>query len=192
MKESEKAKEDSRVKKTYSQLSEALRSLLPEKSFEDIFVTDICERAMIHRTTFYKHFKDKYHLLDFCVKELIYSFEEESRTDTAAENSKDYYMNLIRKALEYMMANKKLLLTGIFKSGSDSVLPMLYRSVGSLLELKRMKSKKQESRQTIPIPIMAQYYSGAFVSTSIWWLENDTPISVDEMVRYFNLLIREH
>jgi AcrR family transcriptional regulator len=98
----EKKKEDLRIRRTYKLLSEALLSLLLEKSFEEIFVTDICERAMVHRTTFYKHFEDKYHLLDFCVKELISNFEGDEQELNSISSMKDYYMGLIRKSLEYM------------------------------------------------------------------------------------------
>lgn len=56
-------KQDLRVIKTHKYLFEALFSLMKEKPFDAITVTDICKKAMIHRTTFYHHFEDKYHLL---------------------------------------------------------------------------------------------------------------------------------
>lgn len=54
---------DLRVRRTYKFLWEALMSLMAEHDFESITVTSICERAMVHRTTFYKHYEDKYALL---------------------------------------------------------------------------------------------------------------------------------
>lgn len=189
--EGKKNKEDTRVQRTRNLLSQGLRSLLLEKPFEDIFVTDICDRAKIHRTTFYKHFEDKYHLLDFCVKELIHTFEEESLSISLKGNRKDHYIDLIRKSLEFMMANKELLSNGILNAGNNSALPMLYRSVSSLLESKLIKAEELGVRHEVPLPIMAQFYSGAFISASIWWLETGTPLSVDEMVHYIDLLIRD-
>lgn len=186
-----KSKVDLRVRRTYKLLSQALLSLLLEKSFEEIFVTDICERAMVHRTTFYKHFEDKYHLLDFCVKELIRTFEGDSDNLSSFENMKDYYMGLIRKSLIYMMDNKKLFLTGILRAGNNSVLPMLNRSVYHLIESKLIDNEKLGYHHKIPCPIISQFYSGALISASIWWLESDTPISIDEMVHYISLLINE-
>ncbi len=183
-------KEDLRVRRTYKLLSQALLSLLLEKSFEEIFVTDICERAMVHRTTFYKHFEDKYHLLDFCVKEMISSFEgEDDYQIDSNESMKDYYMSLIRKSLVYISENKELLLTGILRAGNNSALPMLHRSVYNLIETKLRDNEKRGFHHTIPLPIIAQFYSGALISASIWWLENETPISIDQMVQYISLLI---
>ena len=179
-----------RVRRTYKLLSQALLSLLLEKSFEEIFVTDICERAMVHRTTFYKHFEDKYHLLDFCVKELISSFEGDGVIPVDSnESMKDYYLGLIRKSLKYMSEHKELLLTGILRAGNNSALPMLHRSVYNLIETKLSDNEKIGFRHTVPLPIIAQFYTGALTSASIWWLESETPISIDQMVQYIGLLM---
>lgn len=186
-----KNKGDLRVRRTYKLLSEALLSLLLERSFEEIFVTDICERAMVHRTTFYKHFEDKYHLLDFCVQELIRTFEGDGTHLYSAESMKDYYMGLIRKSLEYMAVHKELFLTGILRAGNNSMLPMLNLSVNNLIQTKLQENEKLGVYHKIPNPVIAQFYSGALISASIWWLESDTPISIDEMVHYISLLINE-
>ena len=49
--------EDLRVQRTYLLLKNALLELLAKKSFDEIKVNDICNLAMIHRTTFYSHFQ---------------------------------------------------------------------------------------------------------------------------------------
>ena len=71
-------KVDLRIRRTYKLLLEALEGLINEQPFEKITVTDICDRAMVHRTTFYKHFEDKYHLLRFGIKEIQEQFNEEA------------------------------------------------------------------------------------------------------------------
>ncbi|HYD10307.1 MAG TPA: TetR/AcrR family transcriptional regulator [Acidimicrobiales bacterium] len=38
--------------------------LIAERGYEQISVVDVCERAMVHRTTFYKHYTGKGELLD--------------------------------------------------------------------------------------------------------------------------------
>src|SRR6266702_2219933 len=55
---------DLRVRRTHKLLWEALMAELSIRAFEEITVKDICERAMVHRTTFYKHYEDKYALLE--------------------------------------------------------------------------------------------------------------------------------
>ena len=53
-----------------AKLKNALFELLAHQSFEEIKVNDICNLAMVHRTTFYSHFSDKYELLEYCIKEI--------------------------------------------------------------------------------------------------------------------------
>lgn len=50
---------DLRIEKTYKALITAFGELLEERPYEQITVAMLCERAMIRRTTFYKHFADK-------------------------------------------------------------------------------------------------------------------------------------
>src|ERR1019366_1304954 len=69
MKTSEK-QADLRVRRTHKLLWEALMALLAERAFEAITVKNICDRAMVHRTTFYKHYEDKYALLSQGVRQM--------------------------------------------------------------------------------------------------------------------------
>ena len=56
---------DLRIQKTYLSLHNAFTELLEEKKFEEFTVNELCERAMIRRNTFYKHFADKYEYFTF-------------------------------------------------------------------------------------------------------------------------------
>ena len=46
--------------RTLYSLQQAMFSLLCEKSFEEIAVGELCEKAMLPRATFYNYFDDKY------------------------------------------------------------------------------------------------------------------------------------
>ena len=50
---------------TKQALSNALKELLEEQSFEKISVSDICDRCHMNRKSFYYHFKDKYDLVNW-------------------------------------------------------------------------------------------------------------------------------
>ena len=62
-------KMDLRIRKTYKALKDTFLELLSEKKFEDITVNELCERAMVRRATFYKHFADKYDFFAFFIRE---------------------------------------------------------------------------------------------------------------------------
>lgn len=52
--------------RTLYSLRQAMLSFLAEKSFEEISVGELCEKAMLPRATFYNYFDDKYDLLEYC------------------------------------------------------------------------------------------------------------------------------
>ena len=60
---------DLRVIKTKA-LSSSLLQLLEQQLFQTITVNLICDNALVHRTTFYKHFYDKYDLLEYLFNQL--------------------------------------------------------------------------------------------------------------------------
>lgn len=82
---------DFRVQRTYQMLMSALMSLLQEKSFDEITVGELCERAVIRRATFYKHFADKYELFTFSIRELQRHFSAETHIIYDKSHPKSFY-----------------------------------------------------------------------------------------------------
>ena len=64
-------KEDLRIRKTRAAIKDALYELTREKTYQEISVMDIAQRAMINRSTFYLHYKDKDALLDALAQEVL-------------------------------------------------------------------------------------------------------------------------
>lgn len=62
---------DLRVRRTQANLREALIDLIEEKGFDAVTVGDIAERAMVNRTTFYRHYSDKYALVTGIFEEAV-------------------------------------------------------------------------------------------------------------------------
>lgn len=58
-------------KRTQDLLFDALVDLLTKRSFDDICVTDICGRANVHRSTFYKYYVDKFELLEIHFRVIV-------------------------------------------------------------------------------------------------------------------------
>ncbi len=71
---------DLRIIKTKQQIKQAFLSLRAQYAPEKIKVKDICERAMINKTTFYKHYVDLLALAneieESCIEKLMNAFAE--------------------------------------------------------------------------------------------------------------------
>ena len=99
-------KNDLRVIKTKNALFETLTNLMKEKTFEEIKVSDICNKALINRSTFYAHYSDKYELLADAIQNLKNSLISELKANNNISNTKEYYLNLISIFLNHI-ENKK-------------------------------------------------------------------------------------
>lgn len=92
---------DPRVKRTRSLILQAFSTLLAEKKFENISVQDVTDKAEINRATFYKHFVDKYALLDYSINQMFMQ-EIEKRMLNACHYTHDNLRNLIFAVCEFL------------------------------------------------------------------------------------------
>src|SRR5438477_9796348 len=106
---------DLRVRRTHKLLWEALMAELSERAFEEITVTDICERAMVHRSTFYKHYEDKYALLEQGMKQMYDELVADVVHVPPSAFSMDYPPPYFVRVFEHVAAHQhfyKLMLCG--------------------------------------------------------------------------------
>src|SRR5947208_16940538 len=103
---------DLRVRRTHKLLWEALMAELSERAFEEITVKDICERAMVHRTTFYKHYEDKYALLEQGMRQMYNALLAEVSMPPSAFSADDpppYFIHLFEHVAEHQQFYKLML-----------------------------------------------------------------------------------
>lgn len=179
---------DLRVKRTYILLKNALFELLTKKSFEEIKVNDICNLAMVHRTTFYSHFSDKYELLDFCIKDVEKEFNEKI-SNTHYSNLREFYTNLIMNLIEYISEHKRLFKCILRKNTDNSVTNIFMDTCISYITEVLEKEENMDISHEIPIPIIAQFYSGAVLNILINWLKTNNKMTEEELCDYIISLI---
>ena len=91
---------DLRVLKTYKSLYEAFFKMLEAKKFEDITVNELCERAMVRRATFYKHFADKYEFFAFFVRGTQDEFNANVLDYDYEDSPYSYYVYLLKNSVK--------------------------------------------------------------------------------------------
>jgi len=181
-------KVDLRIRRTYKLLLEALASLIEEQPIEKITVTDICEKAMVHRTTFYKHFEDKYHLLRYGIEELQNQFNKETL-------SKDHDITLIEHCLAIfnnllsLLSNNRNLHILVSSSRLENSIASIFFDLVTKDILDKMDTRNNEHKDT-PNSFVASFYSGAIISTAKWWFDEGMNIPIEDMLEYMNVQIR--
>ena len=89
-------REDRRISMTKRMLKEAMTELLREKDIYHIAVRELCERADVNRTTFYKHYGNQFDLLDEMELDLLCSVEK------MIKSSEKYGESAITKLLAFL------------------------------------------------------------------------------------------
>ena len=97
-------------------LSNALKELLEEQSFEKISVSDICERCGMNRKSFYYHFKDKYDLVNwiFDTEFIVLMQEHKAKMGSLAGGSDDSFGRNMGKTTDAMLSRATKVLTIVF------------------------------------------------------------------------------
>ena len=160
--------------------AKAIESLIKKQPLDKITVTDIVSTAGKTRQTFYRHFQDKYDLLEYCVKNIEQELTEKINT-TQYSNSKEFYTNLVMSLLEYISENKKMFKSVLKNNFDNSVNKIFMNTCINYITDMLEKEKDQGIYHKTKIPIIAQFYAGAVISTIVWWIKNDESLDEKEL-----------
>jgi AcrR family transcriptional regulator len=173
------SKNDRRSQRTRHLLSAALVELIREKDYNTITVSDIIGRANVGRSTFYAHYRDKDDLL---VGELDRVIELLSQRIPGQEEI-PYFpsLGLFRHVGEEHELYRALLWT----PGIDLLIKHMQKSLSQRIEQGLQKSGREFE---VPIPILASFMAGSFLTLLKWWMETKMIYSPEEMDEIFRKL----
>lgn len=174
---------DLRVRRTHKLLWDALMAEMSERPFEEISVKDVCERAMVHRTTFYKHYEDKYALLERGLRQVFDGLIGEGNhippSAYTIEEPPPYFVRLFEHAAQHQQFYT-LMLCG---EGIGRFQRLLKAYIAELAAANMAQTMSSDSQRGLTIAIHAQLVSGAAISLLTWWLENEMPLAPRDMAR---------
>jgi AcrR family transcriptional regulator len=175
---------DLRVRRTRKLLWDALMAEMSERAFEEITVTDICERAMVHRTTFYKHYEDKYALLEQGMRQMYNALVGEAQhappSAFTAENPPPYFIQLFEHVAE-REPFYRLMLCG---EGVGRFQKLVKDYIADVIETRAPALTLVKPQSDVSLAMHVQFFAGAVLSLLAWWLENDMPLSPYQMAQY--------
>lgn len=178
---------DLRVIKTKKTLYNSLIELMKEKSFEEIKVSDICNHALINRSTFYAHYEDKYDLFSDYINDLKISLTNELKKNQNIASTKEYYIEMIKLFFNHIEQNKDNYLATIINNRNSIIIDILYDVIDK--DIINHLETNDKNVNNVPNNIIAQFYLGAVVSVSINWLKNINKYTKDDMLNYLTILI---
>lgn len=179
-------KNDLRVIKTKNSLYNALLELMKEKTFEEIKVSDICNKALINRSTFYAHFEDKYELLSDCINDLKISLTSELKKNQNINSTKEYYIEMIKLFLNHIEEKKDTYLAIAINNRNSILTDIIYDVIDEDIT-SRLKNENKDNK--VPESIIAKFYLGAVVNVGINWMYNINKYTKEEMINYLTILL---
>lgn len=162
--------------------------LLENKKYDEITINDICDTSGSSKTTFYRHFQDKYELLTKCIYFVMADFEKSVGSEISYINPLDSYLKIAEYALDYLQTYKKRILNLIADENEN----LLFEPVHTFLYLNSYKKikmiKKMRPKLKTSTEMLAEFFTGGIVSITKWLLTKNN-MSKNEVLDNIKSLI---
>lgn len=182
---------DLRTQKTYDALIHAFEELLQEKTFEQITVRELCDRARTRTATFYNHFSDKYDFFVFMIRQMRHEFADKAEFRSSVESPEAYYLEYIKMGFQFMEENQRM----VSALASDNLLiTMLNTASDEMVEALNNHIEKDRTNG-IRFPaddnIMTQIFIGTMSQCGKYWFENRKTIKKEYVLGQLTDIIRK-
>ena len=165
-------------------LASSLKTLIREKDFNKITVTDIIKECDLNIKTFYYHFADKYELLKWILQqEAINAFNDFDLIEEY-EDALIFVMNFIEK-------NRYFLVNIYTALGPDELKLLLYPDFTKVIEF-IINKISEIIKQTIPNDLkifLIDFYSEGLANIIVEWIKNNNTLSRSKTIEYIELTI---
>lgn len=175
-------KQDLRVQKTHQALITSFSDLLQTKSFEQITVQDLCANANVRRSTFYRHFNDKYDLLNHVVGTLIDHFRKLYLPDINPDNPRQFFEKLMRDVLTFIHDNKDIVRSVITINFYGEVYTIFYEQIYKAVQ-KQIEFDRQSGQFYVDVTIYGEFLTGGILSVITNWIQHGQQQSIDKVTK---------
>ncbi|UOY91803.1 TetR/AcrR family transcriptional regulator [Ectobacillus sp. JY-23] len=182
-----KRKQDRRVIRTKKMLRDALTTLMVEKGFEGVTVSDLTVKADVNRATFYLHYRDKYDLLTQSEEEIITELDEIVKVarevklqEVLMRDLQNDPLPFVIEMFAYFHQNADFLKAVLGPKGDPSFQEMLKETIKRNM-LQHLVSKLDTDKMLVPVDYFIAYVSSAHLGVIQHWLESGMNESPKEM-----------
>ena len=175
------------MNRTVRDFERALEVLVTEKPFEKLTIDQICEEALLHRSSFYRYFHDKYDLLEQTINARLKALWQKASDED----------ELLEMLLQYVNEHKSFFRHLTTSGSRDSLYTELMRMSTEILMNVRENGPENAKitralRATKNPQLVASSISGAIMGSLYWWQEQNYELAdqeiVDSVKRFVNSL----
>jgi AcrR family transcriptional regulator len=176
---------DLRVRRTRKLLTQALIEETVEKGFAALTVRDITRRAMVNRSTFYRHYLDKYDLLEQHINEIYEALEEDGGIIGEGRNAG--HIEILKQFQQFPAFYRVVL-----SAQADAFLSQRFRQQTQQRFLAYFHQTFPEAASdpdTPPLDLKLTTVASAGCSALGWWLEQERPSTPEQFAHWLQQLI---
>lgn len=162
--------QDLRVQRTKKALITTFSDLLETKSFDNITIQDLCEKANVRRSTFYRHFNDKYDLLNHIVGTLIEYFRTLHLPEIDPKDPRQFFNKFMKDILLFISDNKAMVKSVISINIYSEVYQILYNQIYAVVK-RQIEFDKQIGQFYIDEFIYGEFLAGGILSVILNWIQ---------------------
>lgn len=172
---------------TEEALVAGMKHLITVMPFEKITVKEIADAANVKRPTFYNHFKDKYDVVEYILKQELV---EPARTLVACD--------MLEEAIRLMlmtMKKEKAFYMRVARIGEDRIFHQIVLQLLKELLLdvmrERMVDDDDNKNPMLTMDNIAEYYAYGLAFGISKWIQKGMKMEVDEVLEALKVLLSE-
>jgi AcrR family transcriptional regulator len=176
------SKVDRRIAKSQVAIKNAVIELMTEKSFDNITIQDIADRADVNRGTIYLHYTDKYDLLDKMIEEHMDNLRELCQTASEMTFQEGNYV-----WFEYFERHYLFFSTMLASKGAPSFRSRFLDLV--VEEFTAEVDNTEGKNKGFSDDVILQFFGSAVVGAVEWWFKNGMPLPARVMAEQTGALL---
>ncbi|CAD2072403.1 TetR/AcrR family transcriptional regulator [Phocicoccus pinnipedialis] len=184
-------KRDLRVVKTLSAIDKAFLELLQEKTFDQITIKEICDRAIINRATFYSHYTDKFQLIESYQETLVKGIREILYSNVKGTSLKEIMDKevkfTIQNVLSFIKANKDKVL-GVLESVDIATFAEYFSNHMFAFYKDKSVQLGIELESEIEKDYVITYITHAHMGIFLKWIQEGCIVPIETMSKYIETL----
>ena len=179
--------QDPRVAKTMKRIEDALLSSLAARPFRDVTISMLCSQAGINKTTFYKHFSDKYDCLNRFLDRRLEQFREQLNVDfvlaPAEKIDAPEYQRIFLEVAQFMYQRRRenLILwhaeieRQFYNEMCDAIYEAIFRAAA--------RDTPGGGRERANLVLYARLFSVHTMALLHWWFDHEDIVTAQDVVR---------
>lgn len=182
---------DRRQARTREAIFDGFCELLSRKTFSQITVQDIIDRANVGRTTFYAHFRTKDELLKaLCEDMFTHVFATKPPREAGHDFSREQggAKDIITHILYHLLENRRNII-GILNFGNGELMYGFFKKFFETFASARILGKEGKIRRTVPQDFIVSHIASAFIGAVQWWIKKGLADSPEAISDYFMAVV---